>query len=257
MKKNRRSILWGCCLCLATVLPGQSDAAVKLGQSCALTGPASFLGQQVHNGAMSYLNAHAGDEVELLVKDDGYEPIRSVENTETFLKEGIDVLFGYVGTPTSKDALPLAMENEVLFFAPFTGASFLSDAQENPYSFAVRASYDAEIENMIRHLKEDLKITRIGLFVQRDSFGMAGYALLCRPRRKLKGLISFLRYPKYLVMKARWMSGMSSGRVYRIIGEIRFRWVELSAKSGVMLWTRLSWWEEVDPVRWLLTNGIK
>ncbi|MDU9048814.1 MAG: ABC transporter substrate-binding protein [Candidatus Electrothrix sp. Rat3] len=188
MNKNRRSILWGCCLCLATVLPGQSDATVKLGQSCALTGPASFLGQQVHKGAMSYLNAHAGDEMELLVKDDGYEPIRSLENTETFLKEGVDALFGYVGTPTSKDALPLAMENEVLFFAPFTGASFLSDAQENPYSFAVRASYDAEIENMIRHLKENLKITRIGLFVQRDSFGMAGVRAVVQAQEKIGGV---------------------------------------------------------------------
>ena len=180
--------MWGCCLCLATVLPGQSYAAVKLGQSCALTGPASFLGQQVHKGAMSYLNAHAGDEVELLVKDDGYEPTRCLENTEAFLQDGVDALFGYVGTPTSKVAVPLSTENKVLFFAPFTGAGFLSDAQENPYAFAVRASYAAEIENMIRHLKEDLKITRIGLFVQRDAFGMAGVRAVVQAQEKIEGI---------------------------------------------------------------------
>ena len=188
MKRNRRGILWGCCLCLATVLPGQSYAAVKLGQSCALTGSTSLVGNRLHKGVMAYLKAHAGDEIELVVKDDGYEPARCQENTENFLRDGVDALFGYAGTPTSKVALPLAMENKVVFFAPFTGAGFVSDAQENPYAFAVRASYETEIENMIRHLKEDLKITRIGLFVQRDAFGMAGVRAAVLAQEKIEGI---------------------------------------------------------------------
>ena len=188
MKKNRWNILWGCCLGLVTVLPGQSDAAVKLGQSCSLTGSTALVGQQLHRGAMAYLEAHAVDEIELQVKDDGYEPGRCLENTENFLRDGVDALFGYLGTPTSKVAVPLAMENEKLFFAPFTGAAFLSDAKENPYSFVVRSSYAAEIENMIRHLKEDLNVTKIGLFVQRDAFGMAGIRAAVQAQEKIGGI---------------------------------------------------------------------
>ncbi|MCI5159694.1 MAG: ABC transporter permease, partial [Candidatus Electrothrix sp. AUS1_2] len=106
MKKNRWNILWGCCLCLATVLPGQSEAAVKLGQSCALTGPTAYLGRQMHKGAMAYLNAHVGDQIVLSVKDDGYEPDRCKENTTTFLQEGVNALFGYVGTATCAVGVP-------------------------------------------------------------------------------------------------------------------------------------------------------
>ncbi|MCI5124605.1 MAG: hypothetical protein D3925_09045, partial [Candidatus Electrothrix sp. AR5] len=186
MKKNRWNILWGCCLCLTVVMPGQSSAGTRIGQSCALTGPTAFLGQQLHKGATAYLNAHAEGDIELLVKDDGYEPTRCLANTEAFLQDGVQTLFGYVGTPTAKVAVPLATENEVLFFAPFTGAGFLSDVEKNPYAFSVRASYDAEIENMMRHLKEDLGISRIGLFVQQDAFGMAGVRAAVKAQEKIK-----------------------------------------------------------------------
>ena len=196
MKKNRWNILRGCCLCLAMILPKQADAAVRIGQSCALTGPTAFLGQQMHKGAAAYFNAHALDTIELLVRDDGYEPTRCKENTENFLQDGVDALFGYVGTPTAKVAVPLATEKDTLFFAPFTGAGFLSDVEKNPSSFAVRASYDAEVEQMMRHLKEDLGITRIGLFVQRDAFGMAGVQAAVQAQKKVEGIEILPPVPK-------------------------------------------------------------
>ncbi|MCI5164641.1 MAG: hypothetical protein D3903_00785 [Candidatus Electrothrix sp. GM3_4] len=188
MKKNRWNILWGCCLCIVAVLPGQSYAVTRIGQSCALTGPAAFLGQQLHKGATAYLKAHAGNDIELLVKDDGYEPTRCLENTEAFLQDGVDALFGYVGTPTSKVAVPLSTKNKVLFFAPLTGAGFVSDVTVNPYAFSLRASYDAEVENMLRHLKEDLGIRRVGLFVQRDAFGMAGVRAVVQAQDEVEGI---------------------------------------------------------------------
>jgi ABC-type branched-subunit amino acid transport system substrate-binding protein len=178
------------------VVPGQSSAGTKIGQSCALTGPAEFLGQQLHKGANAYLQAHAEGDIELLVKDDGYEPTRCLENTKTFLQNGVQTLFGYVGTPTAKVALPLATENKVLFFAPFTGAGFVSDVEKNPYAFSLRAGYDTEVENMMRRLKEDLNITRVGLFVQRDAFGMAGVHAAVQAQEKIKGISIVPPVPK-------------------------------------------------------------
>ncbi len=188
MKNNRWNILWGCCLSLIAALPGQSDAGVTLGQSCSLTGSMETIGQELHKGSLVYFQTHAGSEVDLQARDDGYEPTRCLENTEDFLRDGVDALFGYLGTPTSKVALPQAMENKMLFFSPVTGADFLSDSEKNPYSFVLRASYAAEIENMIRHLKEDLGISRIGLFVQRDAFGMAGVKGAVQAQKKIKGI---------------------------------------------------------------------
>ncbi len=157
-----------------TGLAGRAAAAdVALGQSCALSGPTAFLGTEMHRGAKAYFDAHA-PEIDLRVKDDGYEPSRCIENTAAFLAEPVDVLFGYVGTPTSKVAVPLAREKNTVFFGAFTGAGFLSDHRLNPHAFSIRAGYDAEIENMVRRLKTDLDVSRIGLFVQRDAFGLAG-----------------------------------------------------------------------------------
>ncbi len=172
----KRLKILACILCMSPVLllcAARGEAAVTLGQSCALSGPTAFLGVEMQKGAKSYFDKHAPSII-LKTKDDGYEPGRCRGNTETFIKQGVDALFGYVGTPTSKVAVPIATLHKKIFFGAFTGASFLSDTKTNPHSFSVRDSYNAEIENMVRRLKEDLGISKIGLFVQRDAFGLAG-----------------------------------------------------------------------------------
>jgi len=158
---------------------------IILGQSCALTGPTSFLGKEMNWGARSYFRTYADGEVLLKVLDDQYEPEQCIQNTALFIRENVTALFGYVGTPTSKAALPSARQNKMLFFGAFTGAGFLSDVKTNPYTFSVRAGYDMEVENMIRHLKDDLNITRIGLFVQRDAFGLAGIKAAAKALKKI------------------------------------------------------------------------
>lgn len=185
MKKTLWIAFWTCCL----TLPGDSfAAAVKLGQSCALTGPTALLGREMAKGAKLYVDKRAAGEIELITKDDGYEPKQAVENTQAFLRDGVHVLFGYLGTPTSKAVLPVANENKTLFYGAGTGADFLSDAEANPYSFVLRASYDAEMENILRHLKEDLGIKKVSLFAQKDSFGLAGVRGAVKALPKVPGI---------------------------------------------------------------------
>jgi ABC-type branched-subunit amino acid transport system substrate-binding protein len=185
MKKTLWIAFWTCCL----TLPGDSfAAAVKLGQSCALTGPTALLGREMARGAKLYVDKRAAGEMELITKDDGYEPKLAVENTQAFIRDGAQVLFGYLGTPTSKAVLPLANESKALFFGAGTGADFLSDAEANPYSFVLRASYDAEMENILRRLKEDLGVRTVSLFVQKDSFGLAGVRGAVKALQKIEGI---------------------------------------------------------------------
>jgi branched-chain amino acid transport system substrate-binding protein len=174
-----------CCL----LLPDNGlTAEVKLGQSCALTGSTALTGLEMAKGANLYVDKRAANEFVLVTKDDGYEPELARNNTEEFIKDGAQVLFAYFGTPTAKAALPVANENKTLFFGAGTGAGFLADPVANPYSFVLRPSYDAEVENMMRHLKEDLGIKRIGLFVQRDDFGLAGVSAAVKALGVVKGL---------------------------------------------------------------------
>ena len=151
---------------------------IVLGQSAALSGPASALGEQFRIGAnlvfdrVNQRGGIGGRQIELLSLDDGYEPDRCAENTKKLIDQGVFALFGYIGTPTGVVALPIATQAHVPWIAPFTGAEALR-APFNRYAFHVRASYYDETAEIVRQLTS-VGIKRIGVFYQNDAYGKAG-----------------------------------------------------------------------------------
>ncbi|GAB3649128.1 ABC transporter substrate-binding protein [Ramlibacter alkalitolerans] len=162
---------------MAPGLRAQADR-ILLAQSAPFTGPAAQLGIQFHQGArlvFEQVNAHGGANrrpIELVRLDDGYEPDRCVENTKKLLGDDPLALFGYIGTPTSLAALPLATAAKAPFFAPFTGAMGLRQPF-NRYAFHLRASYNDETALIVRQLTS-LGLNRIAVFWQNDAYGKAG-----------------------------------------------------------------------------------
>ena len=159
---------------------GINADTIVIGQSCALEGPNKALGIGMRNGAdayFAYINANGGiknKKIKLITYDDGYEPVACKKNTETLIDmDKVFLLFGYVGTPTSKVAAPLAVAKKVPFFAPFTGAEFLRTPVKKEI-FNIRASYYQETEMMVERLTQDLGISKISVFYQNDSYGEAG-----------------------------------------------------------------------------------
>jgi branched-chain amino acid transport system substrate-binding protein len=165
---------------IAAPLWAQSAApkSILLGQSAPFSGPAAQLGEQFKRGALLYfdrLNARGGVNgrtIELKSLDDGYEPDRCKANTERLIKDGVFALFGYIGTPTSLAALPLATTAQVPFFAPFTGAQALREPF-NRFAFHVRASYFDETAEIVKQVTS-IGAKRIAVFHQNDSYGKAG-----------------------------------------------------------------------------------
>nr|WP_226491408.1 ABC transporter substrate-binding protein [Hydrogenophaga taeniospiralis] len=155
-----------------------SDSAIVLGQSGPFTGPSAQLGLQFHIGAQLYLeqvNAQGGvhgRRIEIKRLDDGYEPERCVANTKQFIADGVFALFGYVGTPTSLAALPVATAAKLPLFAPFTGAQALREPF-NRYVIHVRASYFEETAAIVRQITS-VGIKRVAVFYQNDAYGAAG-----------------------------------------------------------------------------------
>ncbi len=174
---------------IVTPLWAQSGGRIVLGQSAALSGPAAALGLRFREGAMLHfdrLNAKGGvngRQIELQSLDDGYEPDRCAENTRKLIEGGAFALFGYIGTPTSLAALPLATQAKTPFFAPFTGAEALR-APFNRYAFHVRASYYDETAEIVRQTTA-IGIKRIGVFYQNDSYGKAGLEGVTRALKPL------------------------------------------------------------------------
>lgn len=183
---QRRSLLTAAChstllsgagLSLTTHAQTIGDTIV-LGQSAPFSGPAEQLGIRFHQGAklwFDHINANGGvhgRRIELKHLDDGYEPDRCVVNTKQFLNEGAFALFGYIGTPTSMAALPLATEAKTPFFAPFTGAQALREPF-NRHVFHIRASYFDETAAIVR-LLTTAGTKKIAVFYQNDAYGKTG-----------------------------------------------------------------------------------
>lgn len=160
--------------------PGVTADRILFGQSAALDGPASALGQGMRLGLLAAFEEAnrkggvLGRKLELLSKDDGYEPERAVDNTHALIEQDqVFALIGPVGTPTSKAAQPIATDAAVPFVGAFTGAGFLRDpALGNVIN--LRGTYEAETEAWVEHLTKDLGYTRIAILYQDDSFGRAG-----------------------------------------------------------------------------------
>ncbi|WP_369721776.1 ABC transporter substrate-binding protein [Bradyrhizobium sp. LLZ17] len=161
---------------------GVSEDAILFGQAAALEGPSSALGQRMRQGvvvAFTEINAKGGvhgRKLQLISRDDGYDPDRSVAQTLRLIEDDkVFALIGAVGTPTAMATIPITSASNVPFIGPLSGADFLRDAELSNV-VNIRASYGAEAETWIKHLTEDRHFTRIGIFYQDDSFGRDGLA---------------------------------------------------------------------------------
>jgi ABC-type branched-subunit amino acid transport system substrate-binding protein len=159
---------------------GVSADTIVFGQAAVLEGPASALGIGMRTGlqaAFDEINAKGGvhgRKLKLISENDGYEPDRAIAATKKLIEENkVFALIGAVGTPTSAAAQPIATAAKVPFIGAFTGAAFLRNPKlDNVIN--IRASYGAETEAWVRHLTEDLKVSKIAIFYQDDAFGRAG-----------------------------------------------------------------------------------
>lgn len=170
---------------------GQEGAAIRIGQSTALTGPLGELGSAMHQGAraaFAAINSRGGvhgRSIELVVQDDAYDVARAVANVEAFLADRETfALFNCMGTPMIEAVLPRVIDSGVPFFAPFTGAQ-LSRVKSARNVFNIRASYADEAEKLVQHLAT-IGIRRIGVVYQNNAFGKEVHGAASQSIERLK-----------------------------------------------------------------------
>ena len=157
ISRAKKHVLPACALAMSMgmALSAQAETGVHadrvvFGQSAALEGPASALGQGMQLGiraAFEEANRNGGvhgRQLELISYDDGYEPEKAIAQTKKLINEDqVFALIGGVGTPTSKAAQPVATDAQVPFIGPFTGAGFLRNPELGNV-VNIRGSYDQE-----------------------------------------------------------------------------------------------------------------
>ncbi|MXZ90088.1 MAG: ABC transporter substrate-binding protein [Chloroflexi bacterium] len=159
--------------------PGVTDDEIKFGQSAALSGPASALGEGMQLGILAAFHEANragginGRRLTLNTIDDYYEPHFAFSSAGRLIeKERVFGLIGSVGTPTARAVLPIVEAGDVPFVGAFTGAQLLR-GEDQTSVLNVRASYYDETEAMVGRLAEMGK-TRVAVLYQNDSFGRDG-----------------------------------------------------------------------------------
>jgi len=168
---------------LVWTLMGEKEPLV-FGMSADFSGFNSELGREMQLGieaAFNEVNLTGGLEgrlLELVALDDGYEPVPARNNMLELIQDrGVFAIIGNVGTPTAQAAVPVALEQKILFFSPFTGAAILRRDPPDRYVFNYRASYAEETAAIVRYFVEDREIdpATIAVFSQDDGYGDDGF----------------------------------------------------------------------------------
>lgn len=174
------AIIWLGSIAIAHAETGVFADRIVLGQSAALEGPAGALGRDLNQGillAFAEANRNGGVQgrlLELISRDDGYEPTRAIANTHELLSQHpVFALIGQVGTPTARAVVPIAEQQGVPFLAAFTGAEFLRQPELSSV-INLRASYEQEAEKGIGYLVDQLGLERVAVLFQDDTFGRDG-----------------------------------------------------------------------------------
>ena len=158
---------------------GITPRSILLGQSAAFSGPSGELGREYRQGAhlvFDHVNAQGGihgRQVVMVYRDDRYNPELTLSNTKKFIdKDRVFALFGYLGTPTVKAALPLIDQKTIPLVAPLTGAQIIRSPMKKNVS-NIRASYHQEIKAIVSYL---IRYGRqsVAIAYQNDAFGRDG-----------------------------------------------------------------------------------
>lgn len=158
-------------------------ADLPIAQVAPLSGPLTPTGTHLRAGAQLYFDAinagggiH-GNRLVLQSRDDGYKAAETVRQVRELLRESQPLaLFGIVGTGNVEALLKEKLLDEagVPLVTVRTGASSVVHSG-NPWLFATRASYAAEIEKIVQQY-ETIGYRRFAVFYQNDPFGLDGLA---------------------------------------------------------------------------------
>lgn len=157
------------------------EKEIRLGMSGPFSGNLHSLGDELMLGVNAYFK-HINEQggiygrvFRVITRDDKYEPKITAENAlELIKKQRVFALLGFIGTPTSKVALPIAVKYRIPYIGAFTGADFLRQTPRNPLVLNGRTSYKKEIESLIKYFVDEEKNSEIAVFYQNDSYGRSG-----------------------------------------------------------------------------------
>lgn len=168
-------------LAMALIVGASAQVALSqdivIGQSVPLSGSNADIGRDMRDGALAVfakVNASnaLGRKIQLVTLDNANNRQRAADNTQQLVgQHNAMVLFGYNSATNSVDALPLVAQNNMLFFAPFSGSLSL---RSHPNVYTIRASYKDEALKILA-AKRDVGASKTVVVYYDDQVGQSNY----------------------------------------------------------------------------------
>ncbi|MFH0520042.1 ABC transporter substrate-binding protein [Streptomyces sp. M41] len=163
--------------CKGEQTTGITDTTIKLGGIYPLSGPASAYGT-ISNGVSTYFK-HVNDKggidgrkVEFVVRDDGYQPPKAVEEARRLVeREKVFALFQSLGTPSTAAVWDYLNERKVPQPFVATGASAWGTDDKHPWTIGWQPDYVSEARVYAKYLKEEKPKAKVAVLFQNDDFG--------------------------------------------------------------------------------------
>ncbi|WP_219508406.1 ABC transporter substrate-binding protein [Nonomuraea ceibae] len=164
--------------CASQQTTGITDTTLKLGGIYPLSGPASAYGA-IPKGIKAYfdyVNAEKGGiggrKVEFVVRDDGYQPPKAVEEARRLVEqEQVFALFQTLGTPSTTATWDYTNQQKVPQVFVATGASVWGTDTAHPWTIGWQPNYVSEARVYAQFLKQEHPDAKVAVLYQNDDFG--------------------------------------------------------------------------------------
>ena len=188
---------------MATVLglPGASKAAeeaIRIGLSAALTGPAAFVGVSIRRGAemaVDAVNAKGGvggKKIELIVRDDEHNPVKTVANhRELVEREKVVAMLGTTNSAAMLATAPIINDElKVPIVCPATDATKITENQaweqkRDNYVFRLGMFGRGQANFLVNTMVEKFGYKKVGLLTWTAGWGVTGRGELNRRLNEL------------------------------------------------------------------------
>jgi branched-chain amino acid transport system substrate-binding protein len=156
---------------------GATDTEIKIGQSLALSGPASAYATigRTQAAYLKMINDQGGingRKINFIQYDDGYSPPKAVEQVRK-LVESDEVLFTFqvLGTPVNAAVQKYLNAKKVPQLYASTGASRFTDPKNFPWTIGFNPNYFVEGRIYGQYVLKNYPNAKVGILYQNDDLG--------------------------------------------------------------------------------------
>lgn len=186
---------------VAQKVPGVTDTEILIGATTPLSGPAAAWGTTALGAEAwaRYVNEQGGvhgRKIKVVLKDDGYNPARSVANVNEF-KDSVFAIVGLLGTAIGNANKDIIAEARLPTIWPYLNPEVWAKQPREKVRtvFQVYPDYTDEAEFLLQQAVKLEKARKVAVFYQNDDYGKGGLEGARRGARGLGGQVSLAEVP--------------------------------------------------------------